>query len=103
MSNSVNTRSQPGLSTTQRVAVSTGAVALVLGVWQLSGSLKWIDPLLLPPPTEIISTTADILADGYRQVSLWQHIWISVARATVAFVAAIVAGIPLGLAMGVSQ
>lgn len=90
------------MNTLQRTLVSTGAVALVLGVWQLSGSLRWIDPLLLPPPTEIIQTTSDILQEGYRQVSLWQHILVSVLRATVAFAAAIAVGIPLGLAMGLS-
>ncbi|WP_199525690.1 MULTISPECIES: ABC transporter permease [unclassified Herbaspirillum] len=92
-----------GMGPAKRAAVSTAAVALVLGVWQLSGSLHWIDPLLLPPPSEIFQTTVDILADGYRQVSLWQHILVSVLRATVAFAAAIAAGIPLGLAMGLSQ
>jgi taurine transport system permease protein len=90
------------MSAAQRVLVSSAAVGLVLGIWQLSGSLHWIDPLLLPPPTEIIQTTAAILQDGYRQVSLWQHILVSVLRATVAFVAAIAIGIPLGLAMGLS-
>ena len=86
----------------QRAAISTGAVALVLGVWQLSGSLHWIDPLLLPPPTEILHSTAEIIEGGYRQVPLSHHILISVLRASLAFIAAIIIGIPLGLAMGLS-
>ena len=90
------------MNAVQRVAISTSAVALVLAIWQLSGSLHWIDPLLLPPPSEVLRTTVDLLTNGYRQVSLWQHIWISVLRASVAFVAAIVVGIPVGLAMGLS-
>ena len=90
------------LTSLQSAAISTGAVALVLGIWQLSGSLRWIDPLLLPPPTEIVSTTAEILEEGYRQVSLWQHILVSVLRASAAFAVAIIVGIPLGLAMGLS-
>ncbi|RYF41736.1 MAG: ABC transporter permease [Comamonadaceae bacterium] len=82
--------------------LSLAAVLAVLVLWQLSGSLQWIDPLLLPPPSEIWTSTVEMLETGYRQVPLWQHFGISVARAFVAFVAAILVGIPVGLAMGLS-
>lgn len=80
-----------------------GAVAVVLvAAWQASATLRWIDPLLLPPPTEVLRTAGELVADGYRQVPLWQHVAISTARAVGAFVAAIAIGVPMGLAMGLS-
>lgn len=82
--------------------LSLAAVLAVLALWQLSGSLRWIDPLLLPPPSEIWTSTLELLETGYRQVPLWQHFGTSVLRAFTAFVAAIVVGIPVGLAMGLA-
>ncbi|WYX22507.1 hypothetical protein WJ973_20735 [Achromobacter xylosoxidans] len=44
----------------------------------------------------------DVAMHGYQQTSLWEHTATSVARAGVAFAAAIVIGVPLGLLMGMS-
>lgn len=82
--------------------ISSTVMTLFVLVWQLSGSLGWVDPLLLPPPSAILSTTADLLVSGYRQTPLWEHLLISTTRALVAFIAAVIAGVPLGLAMGLS-
>jgi taurine transport system permease protein len=83
-----------------RTALSIGAVTLVAAVWQLSGSFGWIDPLLLPAPSDIGTATAELLETGYRQIPLWEHVLVSVLRALAAFAAAIATGIPLGLVMG---
>lgn len=85
---------------TSRVAVGGAAVAAVVALWQLSGMLRWVDPLLLPPPGDVLETAFELAADGYQQTPLWQHVFVSVARAVAAFAASIVVGIPLGLAMG---
>lgn len=82
------------------VASSILSVALFLALWQIAASRQWVDPLLLPSLTDIGLTTGELLADGYRQVPLWQHIAVSLARALSAFAVAIVIGIPLGLMMG---
>ncbi len=39
-----------------------------------------VDPPLLPSLTDIGLTTEELLADGYRQVPLWEHIAVSLAR-----------------------
>jgi len=82
--------------------ISIVAVLVVLLLWQLSGSLGWIDPLLLPPPDEVLRTARELLVSGYRQTALWEHFLISVARALGAFAVAIAVGIPLGLCMGMA-
>ncbi len=86
----------------KQALISASAVFLFMFVWQLSGSLRWVDPLLLPPPSEILTTAGELLASGYRQTPLWEHFLISTGRALAAFVAAIITGVPLGLAMGLS-
>ncbi|WP_279023754.1 ABC transporter permease [Gibbsiella quercinecans] len=85
------------------VAISILSAALFLALWQIAASRQWVDPLLLPSLTDIGLTAGELLADGYRQVPLWQHIAVSLARALGAFAVAIVIGIPLGLMMGRSD
>ena len=85
-----------------RLSIGGGAVAALLVIWQVSAVYGWIDATFLPPPTEIVKTTIDLVRHGYQQIPLWEHIAISVARALVAFVISVVAGVPLGLAMGLS-
>jgi taurine transport system permease protein len=82
------------------VLVSTAAIAAVLALWQVAGSAKWVSPLVLPPPSEVFETAVELVEAGYRSVPLWEHILVSLARALVAFVIAVVTGVPLGLAMG---
>ena len=86
----------------KHVAISVASVAIFLTIWQLAATRQWVDPLLLPSLTDIGLTAEELLADGYRQVPLWQHIAVSLARALSAFAVAIVLGIPLGLLMGMS-
>lgn len=69
----------------------------------MAATRQWVDPLLLPSLTDIGLTTEELLADGYRQVPLWEHIAVSLARALSAFAVAIIIGIPLGLLMGLSD
>lgn len=82
--------------------VSIASVLAVLLLWQASGSLGWVDPLMLPPPTELWHTLVELTQEGYRQTPLWQHLLTSTLRALVAFVVAILVGVPLGLSMGLS-
>ncbi|MCL2894433.1 MULTISPECIES: ABC transporter permease [Brenneria] len=82
--------------------ISITSVALVLVLWQIAGVRQWVDPLLLPPLSDIGLTATELMHDGYRQVPLWQHILVSVARALSAFSVAIITGVPLGLLMGLS-
>jgi len=88
------------MSYARRLIISTISVAIVLALWEIAGRLGWIDPLILPTPSDIGLTTWDILQHGYRQTPLWQHVLISLARALAAFVSASLIGIPLGVAMG---
>ncbi|MDR3221597.1 MAG: ABC transporter permease [Candidatus Accumulibacter sp.] len=86
----------------RHLLISIASVVLLVVLWQLSGSLGWMDPLLLPPPSEVFRTATELAVSGYRQTPLWQHLLISAARALAAFAVAIAVGIPLGLFMGLA-
>jgi len=80
--------------------VSVLAVAASFVAWFLAAQLKLVDPLFLPGPIEVFETAVELARDGYRQVSLWMHIAVSVGRALLAFFVATLVGVPLGLLMG---
>lgn len=85
-----------------RPFISILAVAAALSLWWAVGYWRLIDPLLLPAPEDVALTGYDLVVDGYRSVSLFGLLATSVARALVAFALAVLTGIPLGIAMGMS-
>ncbi|WYX50084.1 hypothetical protein WJ977_24330 [Achromobacter xylosoxidans] len=66
------------------------------------GPIRVDGPAAAASPSEVLRTAVDVAMHGYQQTSLWEHTATSVARAGVAFAAAIVIGVPLGLLMGMS-
>jgi taurine transport system permease protein len=88
------------LSGTRRFLIGVSAVAGVTLAWEIAGRTHLVEPLLLPPPSEILATAFDLVRDGYRGTPLWAHLALSMARALGAFAAATLIGVPLGLAMG---
>lgn len=82
--------------------ISIGSVTGSILLWQLACAQGWISPLVLPSPLDIVTTTIDLIEDGYRTSPLWLHIAVSLGRALAAFIAAILIGVPLGLVMGLS-
>lgn len=72
-------------------------VALVI-VWQLAGDLGYVRPILLPSPSTVGETFWEMTLSG----ELIQHLGISLLRVLEGFAAAAVAGLILGVAIGLS-
>ncbi|MCJ2143302.1 ABC transporter permease [Methylobacterium sp. E-066] len=90
------------LSLPHRALLGAVSVLLMVFVWEAASRLSLVDALLVPPPSEILATAADLMRDGYRQTPLWDHVLLSLARSLAGFLAAIVTGVPLGIAMGMA-
>jgi NitT/TauT family transport system permease protein len=83
-----------------------------VGLWALAGAAGWISPRLLPPPSAVAEAGWDFVA-GQGGATLpgvvpfegaaGRHIVASVYRWLSAFALAIVVGVPLGLALGLSR
>ena len=71
------------------------ATLVVLGAWELLSRTGVLNPLYFPPPTLVLATLAGLAAGG-----LAGHAAATLGRLAVAFAAAALVGIPLGLAMG---
>lgn len=73
-----------------------GLLVLFFAGWQIASSTGWLNAAVIPPLDKIFVA----LWNGITQGALLGDITISLQRAGLAFFAAIVVGIPLGLFMG---
>ena len=72
-----------------------GAFVFVLAVWQLVAGLGWVHPQFLPSPVAVVSAWLALVENaGYLT-----DVGISIARVWVAFLAAALLAVPLGLLM----
>lgn len=98
---SLRPRATPGFASQVQAFVSPlfaryGIVLGFLALWQIASTQGWVNPSVFPPLDLILSALWDSLASG----ALLDDIAISLQRAGIAFAAAVVIGIPLGLVMG---
>jgi len=82
--------------------VSAVTILAVLAVWALSARLQLVSPVFLPSPTAVWSKFIVVTRDGFVDATLAQHIVASLGRVFAALVAAILIGVPVGLAIGIS-
>jgi taurine transport system permease protein len=84
------------------VAAARPGAALVffagaLALWELSVRAHWVSPLFLPAPSEIVRALYELAAGG----ALWRHLSISLFRIFAGWSVGVVAGLVLGVAIGV--
>ncbi|MDX8495485.1 ABC transporter permease [Mesorhizobium sp. VK22B] len=82
--------------TSARILSRYGVLLGFLTLWQVAASSGWVNTAVLPPIDTIVAALWKGLAGG----SLLGDIAISLQRAGLAFAAAVVVAIPLGLVMG---
>ncbi|WP_083511875.1 ABC transporter permease [Alicyclobacillus acidiphilus] len=97
---------QRGRTQNRALATFFRGIALPLvavAVWQLIGSMGWVQPVLLPSPFAILKAFVQLGQTG----ELWRDLGISVFRVVVGFVIGgglgLLAGIGAGLWKGVEQ
>lgn len=84
----------------RRLPLGWIGVGSVLVLWIAVTATGLVDNRTLPSPMELVSHAWKLMVDGYRGAPLWEHVLISVRRTAIGFLLAILAGVPLGLAMG---
>lgn len=75
-----------------------GLVIVLLTVWELVVRGLGVNPLILPPPTQIVVSLVDLLGDP----ATWVHVRVTVVEIIVGFVCAIVLGVVTGFVLGKS-
>jgi ABC-type nitrate/sulfonate/bicarbonate transport system permease component len=72
------------------------ALAIMLALWQLAGSIGLVNPLFLPTPLAICRAIYQLAISG----ALWHHLSWSLMRIGVGWVLGTVAGVAVGFAIG---
>ncbi|MBC3956713.1 taurine ABC transporter permease TauC [Pseudomonas triticifolii] len=102
LSNPVNSgipvRKQRLFLSTRAISVATTLVLLTL--WWAVTAAEWIEPLFLPPPSDVLEKAWLLLTQGYMDSTLWQHLGASLQRIGLGLGAAILTAIPVGIAIG---
>ncbi|MEI9412967.1 ABC transporter permease subunit [Mesorhizobium salmacidum] len=82
--------------------VSAVTILAVLALWTLSARLQLVSPVFLPSPLAVWNKFVVVVGDGFVDATLLQHVVASLGRVFAALVAAILVGVPVGLAIGIS-
>jgi NitT/TauT family transport system permease protein len=72
------------------------ALAVMLALWQLAGSIGLVNPLFLPTPLAICRAIYQLAITG----ALWHHLSWSLMRIGVGWVLGTIAGVAVGFAIG---
>ncbi len=75
----------------------------LIALWVLSSRLGLVEPFYWPTVGGTIERIGLLVSEGFRNVSLWEHIGISVFRVISGVLLGAAVGIPLGFAMGLSS
>ena len=72
------------------------AMAIILALWQLLGSLSLVNPIFLPSPLAILRAIYQLALSG----ALWHHLSASLMRIGTGWMLGTLAGIAVGFAIG---
>jgi ABC-type nitrate/sulfonate/bicarbonate transport system permease component len=70
----------------------------LLAVWEIFAQAEWVNPLIVPPLSKILTIFAETIADG----QIPSQILVSMKRALAGYLLAAAVFIPLGIFMGLS-
>ena len=77
-------------------------VLTLLIAWWVIGQYELVRPIFWPSLDQVGDRFTRLLDAGFRNVALWEHVWISVYRVLLGVFLGALVGIPLGFAMGLS-
>jgi NitT/TauT family transport system permease protein len=83
-------------SVSNTIALGLPALFAFALLWEIAPRLGWINALFFPPLSEVLAALKEMTQSGL----LAKHIGISLQRATLGFLLAVIVAIPLGLVMG---
>ncbi|NWM02822.1 taurine ABC transporter permease TauC [Klebsiella quasipneumoniae] len=88
----------------RQLTLSVATLAVLLAVWWAVAALQLISPLFLPLPGQVLQKLITIAGpQGFMDATLWQHLAASLTRIVIALLAAVLIGVPVGIAMGLNS
>jgi taurine transport system permease protein len=85
------------------LAISLATIAAIVAAWSLASAYGLVSPLFLPSPLIVSKAIYSVAVNGFVDSTLAQHMFASLLRIFAALAAALIIGIPAGLAIGTSR
>jgi taurine transport system permease protein len=82
---------------------SAATLLFLLALWLATATFGWVSPVFLPGPGTVFAALRSLVFNGFVDATLAQHVIASLGRIFGALLAAIIIGIPAGLAIGTSR
>ena len=86
-----------------RKLLSVVSIILILVMWVVIGELNIVPELFWPHPRSVIEKFILISTEGYKGLTLLEHLWESMFRVLSGFFLGCITGIPIGIAMGLNS
>lgn len=93
---------RPLPSIPRRVWISAVTIAGLVALWWAASASGAVSALFLPSPQSVVSRLGRIATEGFVDATLAQHLAASLFRVFAALAAALLIGVPAGLAIGLS-
>jgi len=85
------------------LAISAVTIAVILLLWQIAASLELVSAVFLPSPLMVLTAITTVATSGFVDSTLAEHTLASLGRIFGALIAAIVIGVPAGIAIASSR
>lgn len=82
------------------IALRLAVLVIVLGGWELSARMKWIDPFFYSMPSMIWAQIVEWLRDGTSQGPLWQQVLVTLEETVIGFLIGSISGVICGIVLG---
>ena len=94
-------RKEHGKSYYTRISVI--AALAVIALWAIGTNVGAVNEVFLPTPQSTFAALVELVQEGYKGITLGEHIAASMKRLFIALGIVIVVGVPLGIAAGSSR
>lgn len=84
-------------------ALRVAVMVVVLGGWELSSDIGFIDPFFFGQPSRIAAQIVTWAANGTATGPLWVQIGVTLEETVLGFAVGVVLGVVLGVALGVNR
>jgi taurine transport system permease protein len=83
--------------------ISAITIIVLVALWSLASSLQLVSPVFLPSPLTVLRSTFNLITTGFVDSTLAEHTLASLGRIFGALAAAILLGVPAGIAIASSK
>jgi taurine transport system permease protein len=83
--------------------ITLASLAILIALWLLLTQFDLVDDLFLPGPVSLWDGFLDLIDNGYKSRTIWEHAGLSLERVLGGFLTGAVAGTLVGLGMGYNR